>query len=159
MSATRSPSADDRSERRIGLPRRLRRLLPRTFQGRLTGAFLAVVALTLLLTTVLVINRLDDYFTSQQRADLMQRAKSVFQSVDQMATSATNGGPVVGPDNEVAPIVLLALANHNNQRFLADQLGQADVQLTFGQVISNGEGSVFMPANGGPITINLGRRR
>ena len=88
MSATRSPSADDKPERRAGLPRRLRRLAPRTFQGRLTGAFLAVVALTLLLVTVLVINRLDDYFTRQQKADLEQRAESVFKSVDRLATPA-----------------------------------------------------------------------
>ena len=64
------------------MPRRLRRLLPRTFQGRLTGAFLAVITLTLLLVTVLVINRLDDYFTSQQNADLDQRAKSVSTYVE-----------------------------------------------------------------------------
>ena len=155
MSATRSPSADERLERPAGLPRRLRRLAPRTFQSRLTGAFLAVVALTLLLVTVLVINRLDDYFTSQQKADLEQRAKSVFQSVDQLAMRVTRGAPVVGPDNEVAPIVLRALADHSNQRFLADQLGQADVELTFGQYVAGGEGKTFMPANDGAIRINL----
>ena len=44
--------------------------MPRTFQGRLTVAFVAVVALTLVLVTALVLNRLDDYFTNQQQADL-----------------------------------------------------------------------------------------
>ena len=33
--------------------------MPRTFQGRLTVAFVAVIALTLFLVTVLVLNRLD----------------------------------------------------------------------------------------------------
>jgi signal transduction histidine kinase len=113
------------------------------------------VALTLLLVTVLVINRLDDYFTKQQEADLEQRAKSVFQSVDQLAMRVTRGAPVVGPDNQVAPIVLRALADHSIQRFLADQLGQADVELTFGQYVAGGEGKTFMPTNDGAIRINL----
>ncbi len=112
------------------------------------------MALTLLLVTVLVINRLDDYFTSQQKADLEQRAKSVFQSVDRLASSQTSG-PVVGPDNELNPDIRKALADHDAQRFLADQLAQADVQLTFGQYVPGGEGKTFRSVDGGPIQINL----
>ncbi len=155
MSATHSPSAERPAERGARLPRRLRRLFPRTFQGRLTGAFLAVVALTLLLVTALVINRLDDYFTKQQQADLDQRAKSVDTYVESLADVAAAGRPVVGPDNDVAPIVLLALADHDIQRFIADSLAQADVQLTFGQWVAGGEGRVFVPAKVDPIRINL----
>ena len=44
--------------------------MPRTFQGRLTVAFVAVIALTLLLVFGIVLNRLDDYFANQQEADL-----------------------------------------------------------------------------------------
>ena len=44
------------------------------------------MTLTLALVTVLVINRLDDYFTSQQRADLEQRAKTVETYVSRLFT-------------------------------------------------------------------------
>jgi len=71
VSATPSPSADDAGRR--GPIQRLQRLFPRTFQGRLTLAFLAVVTLTLGLATILVINRLEDYFANQQATELQQR--------------------------------------------------------------------------------------
>ena len=60
----------------------LRRLVPRTFQARLTLGFVGVVALTLFLVSVFVINRLDDYFTQQQRAELSTRAETVAEYVD-----------------------------------------------------------------------------
>lgn len=156
MSGTRSPSADRPGpDRRARNPLRLRRLLPRTFQGRLTGAFLAVVTLTLVLVTVLVLNRLDDYFTSQQEADLIQRSKSVVTSVETVADAAASGNPVVGMDNNVDPGVLGQMSDHTLQRFIADRLGQADVQITFGRYVPGGEGHTFMPANDAPIQINL----
>ena len=149
------PSADRPAERRSRLPRRLRRLLPRTFQGRLTGAFLFVVTLTLLLVTVLVINRLDDYFTSQQKADLDQRAKSVETYVTSLAANAASGRPVVGMDRAVDPAVLVAMQDHTLQRFIADRLGQADVEIAFGNYVSDGETRKFVPVPGDSIRINL----
>ena len=101
------------------MPGRLRRLLPRTFQGRLTAAFLFVVTLTLALVTVLVINRLDDYFTSQQQADLAQRAKSVETYVTAVADENAGGSPVVGVDGHVDTDVLDTMANPRLQRFIA----------------------------------------
>ena len=68
---------------------------------------MAVVALTLLLVTVLVINRLDDYFTSQQRADLDQRAETVAKYVQSRAYEAVGPvDPVVRADGTVDPRVL-----------------------------------------------------
>ena len=40
-----------------------------------------LIAVTLTLVSVLVVNRLDDYFTQQQRADLEVRAETVRRSV------------------------------------------------------------------------------
>jgi len=162
VSATRSPSARRGPERRARLPRRLRRVLPRTFQGRLTGAFLAVVALTLLLVTAIVINRLDDYFTKQQQADLDQRATTVDVYVEALATSAVTSlvdgvatsGPVVGVGDQVDPRVIAALATRVQQRFIADQLGQADVEITFGRYVSDGETKRFVPSQSAPILIH-----
>jgi signal transduction histidine kinase len=149
VSATRSPSADDESERRAGLPRRLRRLVPRTFQGRLTGAFLAVVALTLLLVTVLVINRLDDYFTTQQKTDLDQRAETVNAYVRARAEEATGRDPVVRADGTVDPRVLTKLLDQ--QEIIADTLAQADVTITFGWWVPQGERKVFQAAKDAPL--------
>src|SRR3954452_15455791 len=137
------------------MPRRLRRLLPRTFQGRLTGAFLFVVTLTLALVTVLVINRLDDYFTSQQRADLGQRAKSVETYVTAVADDNAGGSPVVGVDGHVDSDVLDTMANPRLQRFIADQLGQADVEIAFGRFVADGETMKFLPAVDDPILLHL----
>jgi signal transduction histidine kinase len=147
VSATRSPSVEPTADGRTGLPDRLRRLLPRTFQGRLTGAFLAVVALTLALVTVLVINRLDDYFTSQQMADLAQRSESVDTYVESVANAAAQGRPVVDAMNDVDPGVLEALSDNDQQRFIADKLGQADVDIQFGTWAKDGETVKFVPAD------------
>ena len=116
-----------------------------------------------MLVTVLVINRLDDYFTKQQQADLDQRSKSVDQYVQAVAKSATTvvvnniptSGPVLGMDNQVDPHVLLALATRGQQRFIADRLGQADVEITFGRYVADGEVKRFTPAVDRPILIHL----
>ena len=133
----------------------MRRLFPRTFQGRLTVAFLAVVALTLLVVAVLVVNRLDDYFTKQQQADLDQRSKTVDTYVEALARFAAGGRPVVGTDGAIDPSVLEQFADPDNQRFIADRLGQADVQITFGQYVADGESKRFVPAKGDSIQIPL----
>jgi signal transduction histidine kinase len=145
-------------DRRARLPRRLRRLFPRTFQGRLTLAFLAVVALTLGLVTVLVVNRLDAYFTSQQTADLDQRAQTVSDYVEAQAASAAGGRPVVGAGGVVDPAVIARLSDPAYSQIIANQLGQADVLLRFGQMVPGGESSTFRPAQNDPLAIPLNSR-
>jgi len=154
VSATPSPSAEP-TEGRARLPGRLRRLIPHTFQGRLTLAFLLVVALTLGLVTVLVINRLDDYFTSQSRRDLEQRSGLVAAYVLTLAETVTDGRPVVGADGAVDPLVIRALADRNVQRLIADQLGQADVEITFGWFALEGETKRFVSARNAPVVLRL----
>ena len=137
------------------LPRRIRRLLPRTFQGRLALAFIAVIALILVLVTVLVINRLDDYFSRQQTTDLDQRSQTVSSYVQSLARTAADGRPVVGVDDIVDPAVILALSDGDQQRVIADRLGQADVTIQFGRLESSGEQLVPVPAAHDPIQIAL----
>ena len=105
--------------------------------------------------TVLVINRLDDFFRSQQEADLVQRANLVASSVKTIANRNAGNRPIVRADNDVDPAVLLAMSDDKTQRPIADLLAQADVQVTFGRFVPGGEGKVFMPANGDPIRISL----
>ena len=103
----------------------MRRLFPRTFQGRLTLAFLAVVTLSLGLATVLVINRLEDYFENQQATELEQRSALVSSYVSTTAERVSAGRPVVSRDGTVDGLVIAALSDHRIQRLIADDLGQA----------------------------------
>ncbi len=130
-------------------------MLPRTFQGRLALAFIAVIALTLILVTVLVINRLDDYFSRQQTSDLEQRAETVSTYVQSLARTAAQGRPVVGADRQVDPAVIQAFLDREQQRVIADRLGQADVKIRFGLFASTGEGVAFSPAQDGPLMMPL----
>ena len=139
----------------LRVPRRLRRRLPRSFQGRLALAFIAVIALTLVLVTVLVINRLDDYFNRQQTTDLEQRAETVSTYVQSLARTATGGRLAVGLDRRVDAEVILTLLDRDQQRVIADRLAQADVTVRFGLLTSTGEGLAFIPAEDEPIVMPL----
>ena len=124
----------------------------RTFQARLTFGFVGVVALTLLLVSFLVLNRLDDYFLQQQRADLETRAKTVADFVERVAYIGTDGiRPVVRPDGIVDPAVAADLSSGDLSRLLADTLAQADVTIRFG---TGGEGA-FAPASNGTFEAEL----
>jgi len=126
VSATRSPSADG--------------LAPRTLQGRLTLAFVAVVAVTLGLVGLLVVNRLGDYFDRQQDADLRARATGVGNYVVLIAESTSSvraGRPVVSAAGIVDPIVVAELSKDSQRRIVADTLAQADVEIRLGRVVGD----------------------
>ncbi len=142
MSGTRSPSAEGRAEALA------EGLAPKTFQGRLTLAFVAVVAVTLGLVGVLVVNRLGAYFDQQQEEDLRSRAAGVARYVIDIAESTASiraGHPVVSIDGDLDPVVALELKKDSLQRFMADQLAQANVQYRLGTT----DGEVFFPATNG----------
>ena len=145
MSGTRSPSAEGRAEALA------EGLAPKTFQGRLTLAFVAVVAVTLGLVGVLVVNRLGAYFDQQQTEDLRSRAAGVARFVIDVAENASSvrgGWPVVSVDGELDEVVALELQKESVQRFMADQLAQADVQYRLGTT----DGDGFFPAANGAFT-------
>jgi signal transduction histidine kinase len=134
VSGTRSPSADG--------------LAPRTFQGRLTLAFVAVVTVTLGLVGLLVVNRLGAYFDQQQSDDLVARASGVAQYVIVRAENTDRvraGRPVVSLGGIVNAAVVTELSKESEQRIIADRLGQADVRFRFGLVTDQG----FRPAANG----------
>ena len=132
--------------------------MPHTFQGRLTVAFVTVIALTLALVAVLVLNRLDDYFTSQQTADLQVRAETVNLFVQALADTAANdaGVTVVDANGRTADAVIAAMEDPIKRHFIADRLGQADVTIRFG-VATATDGQVTMaPSPNGTFPIDLG---
>jgi signal transduction histidine kinase len=132
------------------ISRRLRRLAPRTFQARLTVAFTAVVAGTLVLVALLVINRVGAYFDQQQQDDLEARANGVGQYVILVAQDTATiraGKDVVSADGVVDPAVVIELSREERLRLVADRIAQADVRFRLGLVTSSGG---FQPAaNGG----------
>ena len=132
--------------------------MPRTFQARLTLAFVAVIALTLSLVGVLVVNRLDDYFTSQQIADLAVRTETVgayVRGVANRTVAEDRGQPVVGRAGLLDPAVVEVFNDPAQRLVIADQLGQADVRIRFGFVTSNGETTLFVPSPNGAFLMPL----
>ncbi|HET7168104.1 MAG TPA: HAMP domain-containing sensor histidine kinase [Candidatus Limnocylindrales bacterium] len=133
--------------------RRLRRLMPRTFQARLTIAFVAVIALSLGLVSVFVINRLDDYFTRQQETDLRQRTGTVMAFVGSSIFRVAGDGLVVGPTGTVSDAVVTELGTLRT--LVADSLAQADVIIRIGITITRDGDMRFVPAPDGIVTLPL----
>ena len=129
--------------------------MPRTFGGRLTVAFVAVIALTLSLVSVLVLNRLDAYFVQQQEADLRERSTTVSGFIQTQAEAAAGRSPVVGADGFLDEDVVEILNTPARQAFITDRLGQADVIARFGLNVTTGDRTMFIPAPNGTFEMNL----
>src|SRR5262245_57143705 len=142
--------------RRRWIPARVRRLWPRTLQGRLTVGFAGVVAITLLLMTAVVLNRLDDLFRQQQLADLKARTELVARFVDGVATLTVGTNAVVRADNTVNPAFARAMRSDAFSRFMADQLAEADVDVVVGQLpTAGGDSGAMVPAVGGSFHVDV----
>jgi signal transduction histidine kinase len=145
--ATSATLADRSPRERVA-----QKLMPHTFQGRMTLAFVAILAMTLTLVTTLVLNRLGDYFDQQQRLDLSARSLGVFQYVALVAEGSRGINLVVDPNGVVNPAVALELKRNNHERILADQLGKADVRIRIGVAVDGR----FVPASNGDFLALLG---
>jgi signal transduction histidine kinase len=137
--------------RRPGLVSKLtRKVAPKTLQGRLTLGFASVVALTLLLVTVFVLNRLDDEFRTQQVADLEVKTQLVSEYVETLNDLFDEGLPVVLADNRINPQVAQVLGSDAQARFIADRLAEADVDIVLGlPPAGGGDAGDVVPAIGG----------
>jgi two-component system sensor histidine kinase BaeS len=162
VSATPSPSASpaavdgEAGHRRHLIPARIRRLGPKTLQGRLTLGFAGVVALTLLLVTVFVLNRLDDEFRQQQLADLKSRTELVARYVDALANLKIGTTPVIDSDDMVNPVFEAALRSDRYGHFMADQLAEADVDIVIGRLpMEGGDAGQIEPAVNGRFHVDV----
>ncbi len=132
----------------------IRKLTPRTLQGRLTLGFAGVVALSLFLVTIFVLNRLDDEFRSQQQVELRARTERVAAYVDSLARQIMADQPVVTADNGVARPVVAALSSEIFGRLIADLLAEADVDIVLGlPTVGSGDAIGFVPAPNGRFHI------
>ena len=127
--------------------------MPRTLQARLSLAFAMVIALTLGLVSVFVLNRLDDYFTRQQRTDLEERHAIVAAFVRGATRQAAGTHFVVFPDGTVNPSVLRTFDDPDVRRLIADQTAQADVIVRFGLTTGAGADTRFVPTQDGTVVL------
>jgi signal transduction histidine kinase len=135
---------------------RLRSLAPTTFQGRLTVALVLLIAITLALVSLIVVNRLDDYFTRQQEADLELRADTVSDSVKALVRNRICPNcVVVSYDGTLNPAIRSTFESAEARAFLADTVGQADVRVRFGGIVNDGEVPTFIPAVDGDFLYRL----
>ena len=153
-SATERPPASAPARRGLRrprlIPRTIRKLTPKSLQGRLTLGFAGVVGLSLFLVTIFVLNRLDDEFRSQQKVDLQARTELVAVYVDTLAAQLMAGDPVVTAQNRVARPVALALSADAYARLIADRLAEADVEIVLGlPSLAQGDAVGFEPASNG----------
>jgi signal transduction histidine kinase len=127
--------------------------MPRTLQARLTAAFAAVVAATLVLVALSVFNRVGAYFDKQQADDLAARAAGVGQYVLLIADSTASiraGHAVVTPDGIVDPAVVLALNEAKPLQVMTEDVAQADIRFQVGLI--DPDGTNFRPASNGSFS-------
>ena len=161
MPATPSPSAEATpgSAPATGpLQRLLRRLTPRTFQGRLTLGFVSVVALTLLLVGPAVIIRLDAYFYQQEQENLDGRTSSTATVIAVLLNNWTNGAPV-GPDGGLTSAATAAFTTEptvGTIQNVVDDVAQADVEIQVGEPVTGSDGTIgIVPAPDGTYRFEL----
>jgi len=128
------------ADRSLSLRHLRSRLVPHTMQARLTVGFGLVVALTLFLVSILVLNRLDDHFSETVKVDLNGRALAVRDYVGAVVLQKAAGDAVVDADNELNPRVAAALADPDVTQYLADRIALADVRIAIGSIVPEDSG-------------------
>jgi signal transduction histidine kinase len=125
--------------------------VPRSFQTRLTFAFIGVVALTLILVAPIIINRIDDYVRQQEEQSLRSRANATAAVIEQVIETKVGNAAVVGVDTGGQPVlrqdVRDLLVNEDILSFVADNVALADVQLMFGPATQDTDGTWMTDAD------------
>jgi hypothetical protein len=150
VSVTPSPSAEAQRGRR--LPRLFGRLVPRTFQARLTIAFVGIVALTLGLVAIFILNRLDDYFTQQQNADVTARARLVAAFIDsRVGLLLHQRGEHAVVDGQFNPFAAADIQNQIGGA--ANFIAEADIDVELW--VDLGEGRGIVPLQNGKFSSDV----
>jgi signal transduction histidine kinase len=146
---TPPPGTETAAGRRtLSLP--VARILPRTFQGRLSMAFVMVFALAVGIVSVLTVIVLDSDLRQQEVANLEARANAVAAVVQAKAETTA-------ADDEINPSVVSARGALNTQVItaigdpatladFANNVAQADLELQFGLGSQTPQGKVLIPA-------------
>jgi signal transduction histidine kinase len=124
--------------------------VPRSFQARLTIAFVSVVALTLGLVAPVIVNRLDDYFRQQEEEALRVHATATAAILERFITDEVGSKAVVAEVNgklTLNPTVENLLVERGLLAFTADSVAQADVTLVFGTAHQEIDGELTLDAD------------
>jgi signal transduction histidine kinase len=118
--------------------------VPRSFQSRLTFAFVAVVAVTLGLTTPVIINRLDDFFRQQEEQSLRVRALATATVLAQFISFDVGDDAVVANVNgtlQLNPQVVNLMTRGPLLNTVSSEVAQADMVVVFGTAHQDADGT------------------
>jgi signal transduction histidine kinase len=122
--------------------------VPRSFQSRLTIAFVAVVAVTLGLITPVIVNRLDDFFRQQEEQGLRLHAYATAVVLERFISDEVGANAVVAEVDgrlQLNPAVSTLLQDRGLLQLAANDVAQADVTVTFGAAYPDASG-VLVPS-------------
>jgi signal transduction histidine kinase/uncharacterized protein (UPF0333 family) len=126
--------------------------LPRTFQGRLSLAFVLVFALAVGIVSVLTVFVLDSDLYQQEQTNLAARAKAVAAVVryraESTADASVTDGAVVSASGALNTNVQLVFSTPTTLTDYANKVAMADLRLRFGQSSRPGKSGLFVPAGG-----------
>jgi signal transduction histidine kinase len=117
--------------------------VPRSFQSRLTIAFVAVVVVTLGLTTPVIINRLDDFFRQQEEQALRVHALATATVLAQVITADVGSEAVVanvGGSVALNPKVDTLMNQGHLLDTISGEVAQADMYVVFGTAHQESDG-------------------
>jgi signal transduction histidine kinase len=146
-SASFSPPATG-TRRRRSVP--ISKALPRTFQGRLSLAFVLVFIMAVGIVSVLTVFVLDNDLRSQEVTNLEARANAVAAVVRVKAEATAAQDPidttVVSGSNRLNDTVIAAIGDGNTLTDYANNVAQADLRLRFGLGSETSRGVELFPA-------------
>ena len=126
--------------------------LPRTFQGRLSLAFVLVFAIAVGIVSVLTVFVLDNDLRNQEATNLAARARAVAAVVRVRAEATADLNPdnttVVDVTDSLNPDVRAIFTVPATLTNYANQVALADLRLRFGLGSVSSAGTLFMPAGG-----------
>jgi signal transduction histidine kinase len=129
---------------------RFPRLFPRTFQGRLSLAFILVFAFAIGVVSLVTVVVLDRDLRQQEVLNLAARANAVADVIRVRAESIAATDPadvtVVSASGKVNANVAELIGNDTTMADYADNVAQADLRLRFGLESYTPEGPIFVPA-------------
>ena len=121
--------------------------VPRSFQNRLTIAFLGIVALTLVLVAPVVVNRLDDFFRQQEEHSLQTHAAATGAILQRFIEDTVGTKGVVAEVNgklELNPAVRTLLTTDRLLDLAANTLALADLTVEFGAARPDTDGTLVV---------------
>ena len=141
-----------RPRRRVahGISVPVSRALPRTFQGRLSLAFVMVFAVAVGIVSVLTVLVLNSDLQQQETTNLEARANAVAAVVRVKAEAAAAQDPanstVVSASGIINDYVLAAISEQATLTDYANNVAQADLRLRFGLGSQSSSGTELIPA-------------